>query len=70
MTDAFHSVPSPLQGKVSIAVKSGVKLEIPDGVVLQNKACFRVAIPLYFARTIRDEFSLQLSEARNHLAAH
>ncbi|KAJ7013850.1 hypothetical protein NC653_003472 [Populus alba x Populus x berolinensis] len=37
MTDAFHSVPSPLQGKVSIAVKSGVKLEIPDGVVLQNK---------------------------------
>jgi hypothetical protein len=37
MTDVFHSVPSPLQGKVSIAVKSGVKLEIPDGVVLQNK---------------------------------
>ncbi|KAI9402814.1 hypothetical protein POPTR_001G332601v4 [Populus trichocarpa] len=35
-----------------------------------EQPCFRVAIPLYFARTIRDEFSLQLSESRNHLAAH
>ncbi|KAI9396072.1 hypothetical protein POPTR_004G074602v4 [Populus trichocarpa] len=26
-----------IEGKVSIVVKSGVKLEIPEGVVLENK---------------------------------
>ncbi|KAJ6935908.1 hypothetical protein NC652_010829 [Populus alba x Populus x berolinensis] len=86
--DVWFGANVTLKGKVSIVVKSGVKLEIPEGVVLENKRtskevarsnnvlkkdfeqpCFHVAIPMYFARAIRDEFSLQLSESRSYLAA-
>ncbi|KAB5516837.1 hypothetical protein DKX38_027485 [Salix brachista] len=35
--DVWFGVGITLKGKVSIAAKSGVKLEIPDGAVLQNK---------------------------------
>jgi hypothetical protein len=31
-----------------------------------EQPCFHVAIPMYFARTIRDQFSLQLSEYRSY----
>ncbi|KAG6777289.1 hypothetical protein POTOM_017108 [Populus tomentosa] len=86
--DVWFGANVTLKGKVSIVVKSGVKLEIPEGVVLENKRtskevarrnnvlkkdfeqpCFHVAIPMYFARAIRDEVSLQLSESRSYLAA-
>ncbi|KAH8511525.1 hypothetical protein H0E87_008918 [Populus deltoides] len=35
--DVWFGANVTLKGKVSIAVKSGVKLEIPEGVVLENK---------------------------------
>ncbi|KAJ6370714.1 hypothetical protein OIU77_001259 [Salix suchowensis] len=35
--DVWFGVGITLKGKVSIAAKSGVKLEMPDGAVLQNK---------------------------------
>jgi len=35
-----------------------------------EQPCFHVAIPMYFAITIRDEFSSQLSESRSYLAAY
>nr|AAP86317.1 UDP-glucose pyrophosphorylase [Populus tremula x Populus tremuloides] len=35
--DVWFGVNVTLKGKVSIVVKSGVKLEIPEGVVLENK---------------------------------
>lgn len=36
-TKFFHHFGFILKGKVVIAAKSGVKLEIPDGAVLENK---------------------------------
>ena len=55
-----------------MAQRTSKKVAWRNNVLKKNleQPCFHVAIPMYFARAIRDEFSLQLSEYRSFLAAY
>ena len=48
--------------------RTSEKVARRNNVLKKNfeQPCFHVAIPMYFARTIRDEFSLHLSESRSY----